>query len=226
MAKTEAKLLQKELESARVRPVYWLYGPERMKIREMLKKIENQVLKAEPRNDFNYERLDAAETRVDHALDAAQSLSLMGGTKLVVVYSCEDWKDLEPLTLYLKQVSSAAQKPEELSSVLVLISKNFDGRKKTSKVILENACVVEFEAVLEHEREPWIDYLSKRRGLVLNSEEKLALISLDPWNLERADLELAKLELLKDEPALRLESLLQGLDAFAQDQFIEGWMRR
>ena len=104
---------------------------------------------------------------------------------------------------------------------MVLLSKNFDARKKSSKTIQEVAAVVACEEVDEKDREPWIDYLSKRRGITLSETERLTLRGLDPWNLEIVDQEIGKLELVGEDQALRAQALLSGVSAFARDDFID-----
>ena len=222
MPKLEPKAIQKELEAGKVRPVYFLYGSERMKSRELLKRIQKTVLNGEAPNDFNIEKWDASEVGCETILDGAQSLSLMGGTKLVIARSLEEVKNLDPLVDYLKTLESrAATTVDQLQCVLVLLSKNFDARKKSSKAIQEVAAVVACEEVEEADREPWIDYLSKRRGVTLTDAERLTLRGLDPWNLEIVDQEIGKLELVGDDQTLRAEALLSGVSAFARDDFMD-----
>jgi DNA polymerase-3 subunit delta len=222
MPKLEPKAIQKELEAGKVRPVYFLYGSERMKSRELLKRIQKTVLNGEAPNDFNLEKWDASEVGCETILDAAQSLSLMGGTKLVIARAIDEVKNLDPLVDYLKGLESGAPTtPDQVQCVLVLMSKNFDARKKSSKTIQEVAAVVACEEVEEADREPWIDYLSKRRGITLTETERLTLRGLDPWNLEIIDQEIGKLELVGEDPILRAEALLSGVSAFARDDFID-----
>lgn len=222
MPKIEPKFIQKELEAGKVRPVYWIFGPERMKAREILRRIQRAVHQDEKPNDFNFEKLDGSEASIDAILDSAQSFSMMGGAKLIVVRNAEDLKVLEPLVDYLKQLPDREPVAvSELSSVLVFVSKGFDGRKKTSKAIQENATTVPCEEVLEQEREPWIDYLSKRRGIVLSPEERLVLRGLDPWSLDIVDQELGKIELVASEENLRSQVLMSGVDARAREDFID-----
>ena len=223
MPKLEPKVIQKELESGKIRPVYFLYGKEQMKSRELLKRIQKTVLKGDAPNDFNLEKWDASQVGFESITDAAQSLSLMGGTKLVIARNVDEVKNLDPLVDYLKSIPSGASANlvDDWSAVLVLLSKNFDARKKTSKSILEFAAVVPCEAVEDQDREPWIDYLTKRRGLILSESERLALLGLDPWSLEIVDQEIGKLDLLGDNPSLREQALLSGVNANARDEFID-----
>jgi DNA polymerase-3 subunit delta len=222
MPKLEPKAIQKELEAGKIRPVYFLYGSERMKSRELLKRIQKVVLNGEAPNDFNIEKWDASEVGAETIIDAAQSLSLMGGTKLVIARAIDEVKNLDPIVDYLKSLESGAPATiDDLQCVLVLLSKNFDARKKTSKVISEVAAVVACEEVEENDREPWIDYLSKRRGISLSDSEKLTLRGQDPWTLEIIDQEIGKLELVGEDQTLRAEALLSGVSAFARDEFID-----
>ena len=222
MPKLEPKVIQKELEAGKIRPVYFIYGSERMKSRELVKRIQKTVLKGEVPNDFNLEKWDASEVGCETILDAAQSLSLMGGTKLVIARNVEEVKNLDPLVDYLKHLDTSEPGPiANFSTVLILLSKNFDARKKTSKTIQEVAAVVACEEVSEADREPWIGYLSKRRGITLSDSERLTLRGLDPWNLEIVDQEIAKLELVGSDQTLREEVLLSGVSAYARDDFMD-----
>ncbi len=222
MPKMEPKLIQKELEAGKVRPVYFIFGAERMKSRELVKRIQKAVLQGEAPNDFNLEKLDASEVGLETVLDAAQSFSLMGGVKLILVRNTEEVRNLDPLADYLKGLPNTDPAPvSELTSVVVFLSKSFDGRKKASKVIQDEGAVVPCEEVVEQDREPWIEYLSKRRGIVLTNDERLTLRGLDPWSLDIVDQEIAKLELIADEASLRSQSLLSGVSAYARDEFID-----
>ena len=222
MPKIEPKLIQKELDGGKIRPVYWIHGPERMKARELIRRIQRTVLGDAPVNDFNFEKLDASEVGIETVIDAAQSFSLMGGIKLLLVRNAEELKNLDPLVDYLKQLPSTDPvAPSELSNVVVFVSKGFDGRKKTSKAIQDLAVTLLCEEVSDGDREPWIDYLSKRRGLVLSPSEKMAMRGLDPWTLEIADQELSKLELVGEDDQLRAQVLLSGVDSHARDEFID-----
>jgi len=213
MSKIEPKLIQKELDSGKIRPVYWIFGPERMKARELVRRIQKTVLGDATPNDFNFEKLDGSEISVEAVIDAAQSFSLMGGTKLLLVRNADEMKAIDPLVDFLKS--------ESHPNVMVFLSKGFDGRKKAFKAIQDLAAVIPCEEVSEQDREPWMDYLAKRRGVELRPDERLLLRGLDPWSLEIVDQELSKLELVANEETLRSQVLLSGVDARARDDFID-----
>ncbi len=227
MPKLEPKQIQKELEKGKVRPVYFIFGPERMKARELIKKIKTTTLQGEPSHDFNSERWDGSLSEVDSILDSAQSISMSGGTKYVFIGNAEDLSNLDPLAEYLRGLPNAEPvSPDELSSVMVFLSKGFDGRKKASKAISEVAAVISCEAVEEQDREVWIEFLAKRRSVQLTASERLILRGIDPWSLDTVDQELQKLDLVGQDEALRAEVLLNGVSAYAQDDFIDAIFTR
>ena len=222
MPKLEPKLIQKELDQGKVRPVYWIYGPERMKSRELMKRIQKAVLQDQTPNDFNFEKIDGSEVNMDGVIDSAQGFSLMGGTKFMVIRNAEEIKNLDPMMAWLKELEvSDPSPPETFQSVCIFLSKNFDARKKASKVIQEIAAVVPCEEVSEADRAPWIDSLAKRKKITLSESEQNLLRGLEPWSLEIVDQELSKIELVADDEKLRSEVILSGVDARARDEFID-----
>jgi DNA polymerase-3 subunit delta len=227
MPKLEPKQIQKELEKGKVRPVYFIFGPERMKARELIKKIKTITLQGEPSHDFNSERWDGSLSELDSILDSAQSISMSGSTKYIFIGNAEDLSNLDPLAEYLRGLNGAEPvSPDALSSVMVFLSKGFDGRKKASKTISEVAAVVSCDAVEEQDREVWIDFLAKRRAVQLTPSERLILRGIDPWSLDTVDQELQKLDLVGQDESLRSEVLLNGVSAYAQDDFIDAIFTR
>lgn len=194
MPKLEPKQVQKELESGKVWPVYWIYGGERMKARELLKRIRKVVLPEGA--TFGEENLDGAEVSGRHVVDAAQTMALGGGLRFVVVRDAHAMKEADAITELLEVDGvKGARKLEELGSVCVFLSKELDGRKKLSKTLIDRGAVVPCEEIPEGERDGWIGYLAKRRGMTLEGDRILRLRGLDPWNLDIVDQELEKLSL-------------------------------
>jgi DNA polymerase-3 subunit delta len=225
MPKLEPKQIQKELEGGTVWPVYWIYGGERMKARELLKRIRKTVVGEDTAmSSFNEEVLDGTEASAQSIVDAAQSLSLGGGTRLIIVRDAHAVKDQDELGALLGKPA----KKEEIPSVCVFLSKDLDGRKKFSKMLTEKAAVVPCEEVSEEEREAWIGYLAKRRGLSLPPELVAQLRGLDPWNLDIIDQELEKFSIAQDSgQGDAAEAVLSGSTAeHGADVFLEAFFTR
>ena len=73
----------KEIKKGKIAPLYFLIG-ERYPQEQVLQALRAALLKG-GENDFNFESLHAKEDGVSAVLSAARTISLLGGTKLVVV---------------------------------------------------------------------------------------------------------------------------------------------
>jgi DNA polymerase III subunit delta len=213
MPKLEPKTIQKELDQGELWPVYWIYGHEAMKARELLKRIRKAVTgQEEAGGSFAEEVFEGGESAAPAIVDSALTCPLGGGTKFVVVKDAHALKDADELAPLLGPRGKKASMP----SVCVFLSKDLDGRKKFSKVLTEKAAVVPCEEVAESDREAWISYLAKRRGLAVSPELSSRLAALDPWTLDIVDQELEKFSLsgLSEDVVLGEAGPQGGTEAF------------
>lgn len=232
MPKLEPKSIQRELDQGLVWPVYWIFGQEKMKSRELLKRIRKTALGLAEGEEgekssilsLSEETFDGTETSTGTILDAAQSMALGGGTRFIVVREAHALKEAETLAPLLGPRANA----RELGSVTVFLAKDLDARKKFSKLLIDKAAVVACDEVTEEEREPWIQYLAKRRGLVLPPEFVAQIASLDPWSLDIVDQELEKYSLASTlaAPSQAAEVLLGGVMSGGTDAFLEAFFSR
>lgn len=233
----EPKNIQKQLEDGKIWPVYWLVGPERLKSQELLKRIRAKVLAqagestdAQKVSEFSESRLDGESSDAASVIEAAQSQSLFGGPKLVVIRDAHLLKEPDEIETLLGQAVSR----DELAYCVVGLAKELDGRRKISKRLTESAAVVRCDAVAETEREAWIKYLAGRRGIApesLTGSLLQALVLLEPWNLEHVEQELEKLSHLDpktlSESSQALE-LLGGVGAaqVSTERWVEAFLKR
>ena len=105
--------------------------------------------------------------------------------------------------------------------VCVFLSKDIDARKKISKLLIESSAVVPCEEVGEVEREAWIGYLARRRGVALVPQLVAQMTTLEPWSLDIVDQELEKYSLTSDS-----ESMLAGNTLAGADQFMDAFFMR
>ena len=196
-----------------------------MKSRELLKRIRKTALPETENGAVGFfgmseEILDGGETDAGSVVEAAQSPSLGGGLRLIVVRDAHAMKNPE----LIAELFGERKAREELMSVCVFLSKDFDQRKKISKTLLEKAAVVPCDDVAENEREAWIHYLAKRRGVTLSNEMAVQLTSLDPWSLDIIDQEMEKFTL---DPTQSGETFLGGLAAgTGSDVFLDAFFSR
>jgi DNA polymerase III delta subunit len=224
MPKLEPKIIQKELDQDQIWPVYWIYGAERMKSRELLKRIRKAVFGEEsaPNSVFGLaeETIDGAGLEAVSVVEAAQSMALGGGARLIVVRDAHGLKNPEQIA----DLFGPKKARKELTSVCVFLSKDFDARKKVSKLLNEKAAVVPCEEVPETDREAWVQYLAKRKGVALKEQSVLQLCSLDPWSLDIIEQELEKFTL---DPTGSGEVFLGGMaPGLGSDSFLDAFFAR
>ena len=221
MPKLEPKNIQQELEKGLIWPFYWIYGPETLKAKELIKRLKKAVFGQEAESEsitsFAIESFDGAECDVHSILDVAQSPSLLGGVRFILIRDAHLLKNPDALS----ELFGPAQRRSELFSVCVAVAKDFDARKKFSKTLIEKVPVVACEEIPEAQRESWITYLAKRRNLELHSSHLMHLSAIDPWSLEIVDQELEKFTLTGAQSDVFLQELAQlgGMDAFIEAFF-------
>ncbi len=220
MPKIELKSVQTELEKGIIWPFYWVYGSERLKSRELLKRIRIAVLGNEgARSEWGEDVFEGSDSNASDVLDSILSPTLLMGVKLVIVKDAHLLKNSE----LLAEVLGPARKKSELNSVCVCLSRDLDARKKFSKILLEGAAVVPCEEVGEAQKGAWIQYLAKRRGLELNPALVLKLSAIDPWSLDIIDQELEKYAVAGSTADVILEGFGQ---AEGTDVFLDRFFRR
>lgn len=202
MPKQTTQQLAADLKKGALWPVYWIVGPEALRVREARKRIEAE-LSARWGQELVVEKFDASEAGMSSAaiLESAQSLSLLGRAKLLIIRDAHALKEAEALR-ELWGIQRGPQSAEELAVVVVGLSKDLDLRKKWSKELIENAAIIECPEIKENEREAWVRVLIEKRGLnaeFFSSREGALWIAQlagqEPWSLDVVDQELAKWEI-------------------------------
>ncbi len=205
MPKIELKAAQLELEKGKLWPLYWLYGPEKLKIREFLKRIRKAAYGEDGAlSNWAETSLEGDEVHASEVVDSVLSPSLVKGMRVVIVKEAHALKNSELLEALL----GLPQENSDLHAICICIAKDWDGRKKFAKILLEKAAVIPCEEVPEDQKASWIRYLAHRLGL-LNSSVSLAeefpkslpasfiekLCAQDPWSLDLMEQELKKISL-------------------------------
>jgi DNA polymerase III delta subunit len=190
MPRFEPKQIQQDLAAKKIWPLLWLVGTETMKARELARRVRAAASGEGKASLMQEVVLDGETCSAADILDAAQTLRLGSLFSIVSVKRAEKIKDPELLI-------PLAEKPSDAPPWLVLLfAAALDGRKKSTKAIVQSCAVVNCEAVAEQDRPAWVTYLAKTRGLKLDTVSSRNLAALDPWTLDRVDMELSRLALL------------------------------
>lgn len=197
MAKPEIADFVRTLEKKRLWPLIWLYGPERMRARELQKRIRKLALGTEISQPGNWNEMtfEGAATDADEVQFEANSMSLGGGTKLVWVKDAHLLQNADALL----EIAGNDAPLEELQSVVICLSPSLDARKSFVKSLFKGPAPAIHCAEIElAERARWIRYLAKTRNLAASDALVAALENLDPWSLDRVDSELSKVAIFDE----------------------------
>lgn len=195
MPEINARQVQKDLETHpdSLWPVYWLVGTERLKVRELTRRIRRAVTGQEDGPpSLNEETLDGSQLTGADVADAASAFAFGPGPRFLIIRDAHLIKDPDALEALL---GKGPVSREDLTSVCVFQARDLDKRRKITQKLLKSAAVVPCEDVAETERAAWLDYLAKRRGIELTFEVRERLSLLEPWSLEMMERELEKLSL-------------------------------
>ena len=190
MALLDSQVVYKELETRKLRPLYYFFGDESYLLDQMPDRFKFAILD-ENSYDFNLNVFYADDASVSKIRETAETLPVFTQQRLVIVKNAHqlndnDWAELDPVI----------SKPVD-STVLIFIADKIDKRKKFFKIISENAAVVEFKKPYDNQVPGWITYIANNYAVKITSDAIHRLHRLVGNNLSEIDSEIKKLKSFK-----------------------------
>ena len=152
-----------KLEVEELKSVYFLYGEERFYISEIIRVLKRKIF-TEKNEDLNIEVFDAKISALDDWLRAANTLSLFGGRKMVLVRDLQtalfDKKSAEPLLDYIGNPA--------IGTCLVLTSDKVDRKRKLDKMLVGLKTAVDCSNFSEAILPRWLQSRAKSMGVQLS----------------------------------------------------------
>lgn len=190
MALIDSQVVYKELETKKLRPLYFFYGDESYLLDQMPDRFKFATLD-ESAYDFNLNIYYADDASVSTVRETVETLPVFAQQRLVIVknahqFNESDWAELDPVI----------SKPVD-STVLIFIADKVDKRKKFFKTISENAAVVEFKKPYDNQVPGWITYIAQNYAVKITNEAIHKLHRLVGNNLSEIDSEIKKLKSYK-----------------------------
>ncbi len=170
-----------------IKPVYALVGQEAFLKRQAIERIVKQALREDP-DSLGPTTIDGESAELADALDELQTLSLLGGMRVVIVESADAF-----ITRYRKQLEAYCASPSD-SACLILLCKSMPRNTRLYKAVVASGEVVECAAVRPQQVGPWI--VQRARGAyskLLDNAAAARLYDLVGNGLEALDNELSKL---------------------------------
>ena len=103
--------LLKKISKGDIQHFYFLHGSERVYQKQVLQALTAKLVTTDNR-DFNFEEFDGRYSSVHQWIDAAKTISFMGGTKLVLVENMHDKFTLSEKDTVIEEIKESLQDPD------------------------------------------------------------------------------------------------------------------
>lgn len=141
-------------------PVYFLHGDEPYYIDKITDYAEKNLLTEEER-DFNLKVLYGGECNAAQVAGECKQFPVMAARRVVIIKEAQLLKDIDKLENYFEKPSS------ETSVFFAFKGKSPDKRKKSTKMLEQNAVMVESKKMYDDKLPGWIEGICKefKRGI-------------------------------------------------------------
>lgn len=152
------------------KPVYALYGPERILVDEALDQIKAYGL-PKVAADFNLDIFVGREATATKIADAARMLPAFAASRMVIVKDAEKLAadTMESLLIYLTNPSP--------TTVLVFVAEKLDARTKFFRALKKAGAVMKFDHPQERQMPTVVKQRAKRAGVTLDDGAIRALVA-------------------------------------------------
>ena len=160
-------------------PVYLFSGEESFFIDEGVRTVREKFLEGGAR-DFNYDSYSAADIEASRVVEAAETLPVMAGWRVVIVKGIDEWKakEKERVTTYLNRPSP--------TTCLILTATKLDRREKFSSVVEKAGLVILCQPLHKQNLLNWVRQKIKNAGMGIDQDALSMLADVtgnDLWTL-------------------------------------------
>lgn len=187
MPVVDSQLIYKDLESKKIKPIYFFYGDEPYLIDQIPSRFKQSVLD-ESTYDFNYSLFYAGDADIQIIKDTIETLPVMTMQRLVIVKNCQQFNEKE-----WQDLQSVISNPVE-STVLVMMADKIDKRKKGIKLLMDHAVTSEFKKPYENQVPQWINYIAQGFELKFTQEATHRIHRLVGNNLSEISHQIEKIK--------------------------------
>ncbi len=187
MPAVDAQKIYKDIENKKFSPIYFFYGDEPYLLGQIPDRFKFSVLD-ENTFDFNLNIFYGGDTDISIIKDAVETLPVMTMSRLVILKNAQDLKESE-----WTEIESLFKNPVD-STVFVILADKVDKRKKSIKLIFENAITSEFKKPYDNQVPQWINHLAQNHELKFSMDATHRLHRLVGNNLSELDNQIQKLK--------------------------------
>ena len=189
----DVKKIVNDIQSGRIKPIYFLMGEEPYYIDKISNYIENNIL-AEEEKGFNQMVLYGRDVSIDDIISNAKRYPMMAERQVVIV------KEAQDLSRTIEQLAKYAESPQP-STVLVINYKykKIDKRKALFKTINKMGVVFESKKLYENQVPEWIRHTLSAKQYSITPKAAQMLVEFLGTDLSKINNELEKLQLIVTE---------------------------
>lgn len=181
-----------------MKPIHVLFGSESYLLEQQRHEITKKALSSEE-DVFSVNVYDAREVSIQEAIDDCQTLSLLGGQRVIVVKDCyflTTEKSREKIEHDLERLYSYLESPNLESTLIMMVPyEKMDSRKKIVKNMKKLANVYEAKPLKGNQLYDWVNQRSKKENILMNSDAINLLINYIGSNLHLLEQEIKKMAL-------------------------------
>lgn len=183
-----------------LRPAYLILGDDQPKVEHALQRLKARIGQSSG-TDLNIVEFDATESGGMEAVNAANTLAFLGGTRLVLVHNVHAWPkaDKEAVSAYLRSPAPDA--------CLTLVAEKIPPGDLLRAAMEQYGEVLEYLAPKEGQLPQWLVREATRRGVTLGLNEARLLVRRCGDNQSILLRELEKLQTYADDRPVTVEDI-------------------
>jgi len=178
--------LEKSLRE-KIKPLYLLLGAEAFLRGRAAQEITDAALRESPLREFNESSFSLFSDSVKSAIAAAEQLPMMSPLRVVRIRDFAKLREADEETL-IRYINNPSP-----STVMILIASELDKRKKATKALLDNCCVVDFSPLNDGEAKSWLRAYLKELKVTAAEPVISEILSLVGTDIQTLSSELEKL---------------------------------
>lgn len=157
--------------------VYIFYGTEKYLIEQYISKMIDKYV-PETYRDFNLTYFDGEKTSVDEVLDACETMPFFSDQKVIIVKNAPYFKSKKSgiKDAEEQRMISYFESPSSTCKLFFLSSGNVDKRKKSTKAVVKNGRLVEFDKLAPNVFPKWVFRKISQHGKTIDERTMNYLI--------------------------------------------------
>ena len=165
----EYQEVRSEIETGKLRPVYFFFGDEAFLIDALMRKIVEQGTEPAIR-DFNYDILHGEQTDGATVVSLASSFPMTAERRVVVLKSMQrlSTSDKDRILTYVQAPMT--------STCLVLTAGKIDRRQGFYAKLVKHCCWVECKTLYENQAVEWVRQVIRSKGVAISHEGAVLLV--------------------------------------------------